>query len=95
MPPNTIAAQLKCKNGVAKVETQHSFVNELVGAITLGIYTPISIKITCAATGTSMLEGRSPDVVVDENAGEVEIGNAIAKAADKAVTDGRPIYVKY
>ena len=95
VPPSTIAAQLKCKNGVAKVETQHSFLNSLVGGITFGIYTPISIKVTCAASGTSMLEGRSPDVVVDPQASEVELGTALAKAADKAVAEGRPVYVKY
>lgn len=95
VPPSTIVAQLKCKNGVAKVETERSFVNSLVGIITFGIYTPTSIKVTCAAQGTSMLEGRSPDIVVDENAGEIQIQNAFAKAAEQTIAEDKPIYVKY
>ena len=95
VPPSTISAKAKCKHGVAKVETQHSFVNQLVGFITLGIYTPMSIKVTCAAASTSMLEGKIPDVVVDENASEVEIQDAFARAAELAVASGKPVYVKY
>jgi hypothetical protein len=30
------------------VETQHSFVNQLVGFLTPGIYTPMEIKVTYA-----------------------------------------------
>jgi hypothetical protein len=36
-------------NGVAKVETQLSFVNQLVNLLTLGIYTPMEIRVVCAA----------------------------------------------
>jgi hypothetical protein len=49
VPPSTVETEAKCTAGVAKVETQISFVNGLVGALTLGIYTPMSIKVTCAA----------------------------------------------
>jgi hypothetical protein len=38
-----------CGNGVSRVETQHSFLNGLVGVFTLSIYTPMSITVTCAA----------------------------------------------
>jgi hypothetical protein len=48
VPPSPISTMERCPNGVAKVETQLSFVNSLVGALTLGIYTPMSIKVTCA-----------------------------------------------
>lgn len=49
VPPSTVATAAKCPDGVAKVETQLSFVNQLVSFITVGIYTPMSIKATCAA----------------------------------------------
>ena len=44
MPPSTIETAQKCPNGVAKVETQQSFGNQLVGFLTLGIYTPMDIR---------------------------------------------------
>jgi len=51
VPPKTVEAQSKCSSGVARVETQHSFLNGLVGALTFGIYTPMEIIVTCAGTG--------------------------------------------
>jgi hypothetical protein len=50
VPPNTVSSASKCKNGVAKVETQHSFLNGLVGLITFQLYTPMQIDITCASS---------------------------------------------
>jgi hypothetical protein len=40
VPPSTINVASECPHGVAKVETQLSFLNQLVSAITWGIYTP-------------------------------------------------------
>ena len=48
VPPSTTETQQKCPKGVAKVETQLSFPNQLVNFLTGGIYTPMSIKVTCA-----------------------------------------------
>lgn len=49
VPPAEIAANPPCAQGVAKVETERSFLNGLVGAITYNIYTPIHVTVTCAA----------------------------------------------
>ena len=46
VPPAPVNASSQCTNGVAKVETEMSFLNGLVG-LTWGIYTPIHIKVTC------------------------------------------------
>ena len=48
VPPKLVSTTSKCPSGVAKVETQHTFVNQLVGLLTLGIYTPMQIRVTCA-----------------------------------------------
>jgi hypothetical protein len=48
VPPETINTTARCTNGVARVETQLSFLNQLVGALTLGIYTPMDVRVTCA-----------------------------------------------
>jgi hypothetical protein len=49
VPPSTVEAEAECENGVAGVETELSFVNQLVAFLTGGIYTPMHIKVTCAA----------------------------------------------
>jgi hypothetical protein len=48
VPPATIDAKPTCGQGVAKVETERSFLNGLVGSI-YGIYTPIHVTVTCAS----------------------------------------------
>ena len=44
-----IDVRQQCPTGVAKVETEQSFMNGLVGVVTLGIYTPQRLRGTCAA----------------------------------------------
>ena len=51
--PDTIEAQSKCPSGLSKVETEHSFLNSLVQILTLGIYTPMHLTVTCAAGGNA------------------------------------------
>lgn len=48
VPPSAVSTAAKCATGVATIETQLPFVNMLVGFLTFGIYTPMSIKVTCA-----------------------------------------------
>ena len=96
VPPDVVSAQAKCQHGVAKVETQHSFLNSLVGGITFGIYTPMSIKVTCASGGSmGMLDGQSPDLVVEENASAADVQVTFFKAAEKAYQSGETVYVVY
>lgn len=49
VPPPEINVREQCPNGVQKVETEASFVNGLVSALTWSLYTPIHAKVTCAA----------------------------------------------
>ncbi|HKA65435.1 MAG TPA: Bor family protein [Methyloceanibacter sp.] len=48
VPPNTIETKEKCLKGVAKFESQQSFVNGLASFLTSGLYTPFNVKVTCA-----------------------------------------------
>lgn len=51
IPPKPIDATDLCRGqNAAKVETQHTFLNMLVDVLTAGIYTPITIQVTCAAS---------------------------------------------
>jgi len=55
VPPSPVNTAKKCPNGVAKIDTQLSFLNQLVSFVTLSIYTPMDIKVTCAQGHTSSL----------------------------------------
>ena len=48
VPPPVINSQTVCPRGVAKVETEQSFLNGLASSLSGGIVTPIHAMVTCA-----------------------------------------------
>jgi hypothetical protein len=94
VPPSAVETAKKCPNGVAKVETQLSFLNQLVYLITAGIYSPMAIKVTCAQGGHASLSP-GPRINVGANATAAEIHDAIARAADRSLHEGVPVYIEY
>lgn len=96
MPPSTISAAAKCQHGVAKVETQRSFVNSLVSIITLNIYTPMEIKVTCASKSSAMIpSSHVPDIVIENGATDEQILDGFQRAAEMTVASGKPVYIDY
>jgi hypothetical protein len=65
VPPSTISTTSKCPNGAAKVETQLSFVNQVVSLVTFGIYTPMQVTVTCAATTKTAVNATPAPNVAD------------------------------
>ena len=93
VPPSTVDAASECPDGVAIVETELSFVNQLVGFLTGGIYTPMHIRVTCAAIESGSAETPAVEiVVVEEHSSVVE---AFESAADEAVASGAPVVVRF
>lgn len=91
VPPKTVSTAAQCPNGVARVETRLSFVNQLVGLLTLGIYTPMEIKVACASGSAAHL----PDIRVPSRAGPDDVVRVMAEAADRTVSLGRPVIVQF
>lgn len=48
IPPKVITTAVTCQGGVSRVETRHSFLNMIAAVGTLGIYTPVDIRVVCA-----------------------------------------------
>src|SRR5690606_15740127 len=96
IPPPAVNTASTCPNGVAKVETQHSFLNSLVGMITFGIVTPIQITVTCASSGSvrSADAGTAPTVHVGDNATTEQAVTAVGEAAGLAVEGSGTAYVQ-
>jgi hypothetical protein len=89
VPPPVLETASRCTNGVAKVETQHSFLNGLVGIITFGIYTPIQLDVTCAARGTA---SAAPVIKVEQGrTAEQALSDAINMSAEQ----GTAVYVQF
>ena len=48
IPATPIDVRPVCQVGVAKVETQQTFINGLAAVVTLGLYSPQWVRVTCA-----------------------------------------------
>ncbi|HEX6925291.1 MAG TPA: Bor family protein [Longimicrobiaceae bacterium] len=91
VPPSTIEAAEECPNGVATVETQLSFLNQVASALTLGIYTPMQITVRCASRGAAALDRfEVPARASLEEAREV-VTRAVVLSADRDV----PVVVRF
>ena len=95
IPPSTISAAAKCPHGVAKVETQRSFLNGLVSAITFQIFTPMEIKVTCAAKSSAMIPYHAPDIVIETGSTDEQILDGFQRAAELTVHSNKPVYIEY
>ena len=95
VPPSTVETQSKCSSGVSKVETQLSFVNQLVAFLTLDIYTPMTIKVTCAQGGRSSIPSNATEIYADRSAGPVGAQRAFGAAALEAIQNSVPVYVEF
>jgi len=93
VPPSTLETQAKCPSGVSKVETQLSFVNMLVAFLTLDIYTPMSIKVTCAQGGHASVPSGAAEITVDRSATAADWERALRTAVTRAAASGQPVYL--
>ena len=83
-----IDVRQQCPMGVAVITTETSFPNGLVGALTLGIFTPQHVTITCASSSASLPAGmreiRIPTGATKE-AESAMVRQAIEESADAHV----------
>jgi hypothetical protein len=84
----------ECRSGLAIIETETSFVNGLVGALTLGIYTPQHVRITCA-TGSASLPANAIQVNVSALTSPMDRQHQIDAAIEQSAEQGRPIVVHF
>lgn len=93
VPPKTVETAERCPDGVAKVETRLSFMNQVVSIITLGIYTPMSIRVTCAAQSALPQDAAGSGVLILEGASPDEKQKALAAAAALSAVNGDAVFV--
>lgn len=89
-----IDARAQCPSGVATVETHTSFANGLVGGLTLGIWTPQSVRITCAS-GTAALPAGTEVLQVAADASDAVFEQVMQAAADRSAQLAAPVAVQF
>jgi Bor protein len=96
VPPETVETAKACPNGIAKVETQQSFLNVVVYALVGIVYAPMQIDVWCAAgKKTSALPAGAATVALKPNATAEEVQAAFTEAATRSQKEGVPVYVTF
>ncbi|HEX9580308.1 MAG TPA: Bor family protein [Gemmatimonadales bacterium] len=94
VPPAVLETASQCPNGVSKVETLHSFLNGLVAGLTFGIFTPMTLKVTCAAAG-SRDAAAAESVEIERSASMLEQQHEMARAAQMSAETGHAVWVVF
>jgi len=94
VPPPPVETASKCKNGVAKVESQQSFVNGVVSMLTFGILTPWNIKVTCASSSkAAVVPSEAIRVSATSANSSADYDRVVATAAQLSRELGQAVYV--
>jgi hypothetical protein len=72
-----------CPTGVAIVTTETSFMNGLLSALTLGIWTPQHVTITCAS-GTALLPPGAKEFRIPVDASADERAEILTRAVEQS-----------
>jgi hypothetical protein len=94
IPPGVVQSASQCPNGVSKVETSLSFVNYIVSGLTCGIYTPMSIKVTCAEKSAVGFRSGQEEIVISQSNSQEDVREAIARAAEKSLQSHQAVLVE-
>ena len=88
-----IDVRKECPSGVAVIETEQSFANGLVGVLTIGIFTPQHVKITCAM-GTASLPKGATELRLAENATAEESAAVTNRAVEMSRASNAPVVIR-
>ena len=69
--------------------------NGLVRFFTLGIYTPMWIRVTCAESASVGIQRFSPDLIIAKGARDEQIIESFRRAAEESVDSQGPVFVQF
>jgi hypothetical protein len=90
-----IESQPLCRSGVAVVTTEMSFANGLVSALTLGIYTPAHVQITCSSSGRASLPSGAKEILVPAGATLEERADIVNRAVEQSQETHEPVVLRF
>ena len=82
----------QCPSGIATVSTQMTVPNWLVSAVTIGIYDPREVTITCAARSASL---RGPTIGIAANASLADREAAYINAVELSMRSGQTVVIRF
>ncbi|MGH7500129.1 MAG: Bor/Iss family lipoprotein [Longimicrobiales bacterium] len=90
VPPSVTETASTCPDGVARVVTQHSFLNVVAQIVTGSIYSPMTITVECAASVPE--EAAADGNVVRASRGQED--QAMLQAMRRSLEMRVPVYIE-
>jgi hypothetical protein len=94
VPAQPVDVRQQCPSGVAVIESEQSFANGFVSLLTLGIYTPQHVRITCATRVASLPRGAT-EISVPAGATVQEANQYFDKAVKTSTETGLPSVLRF
>ena len=94
IPPDMVDATEHCNNGVAKVETRHSFLNLVAQAVTFSIFSPMEITVTCATSSADLPTGEQ-SIELAQNSSDELIQDTYTEAVQLSAKTEKPVYIQF
>ena len=95
VPAQPIDVRQQCPSGVAVITTEQSFMNGLAAAVTLGIYTPQHVQVTCATGGTASIPRGATEYQVPVGASAAQRSSIANEAVEHAIETGSPTVLRF
>lgn len=92
VPATPIDVRAQCPGGVAEVATQMTVPNAIAYILTLGIFTPRSVTVTCSGAGSASNAAARLDVAPT---GSDELQGALESAAEMSAKLGAPVLIDW
>ena len=88
-----IDVRQQCPSGIAVASTRQTFANGVVGMLTLGLFTPHEVSITCANGGRA--DAGTVTRVLAATLDTEAFNTALSELARESAVSGRPIIVTF
>jgi len=95
VPAQPIDVRQQCPSGVAVITTEQSFMNGLAAVVTIGIYTPQHVTVTCAAGGTASLPRGATEYQVPAGASAAIRRSIANEAVEHTIETGSPTVLRF
>lgn len=94
VPAQDLDVRQQCAGGAATIETEQSFMNGLVAAITLGIFTPQHVRVTCSSRTASLPRG-SRELVAPASASAEEVSQLVERAVEESAASHAAVTIRF
>lgn len=94
IPAKPIDVRRECPGGVATIMTEQSLVNTIITVLTIGIYVPRHVRVTCALQTSSTPPGAA-ELTIPADVSDAETSSLVQRAMERVAETGVPVVLRF